>query len=119
MASLLVVEDDDDTTNLMHRWLSQAGHEVTSVTDGEAALALVGDGAVYDLVLLDVNLPGIDGFEVARRLGMPALERVLICSVSEHEDAPEDLRGVKWVIKPFGRADFLAAIDEALDGADA
>ena len=116
MASLLLVEDDHDTTTLMRRWLSQAGHQVVSVANGEAALELVGDGGTYDLVVLDVNLPGIDGFEVARRLGTPASARVLMCSVSEREDAPADLRAVKWLIKPFGRADLLSAIDDALDG---
>ena len=115
MASLLLVEDDDDTTNLMRRWLVQAGHEVVSVVDGEAALKLVNAGA-YDLVVLDVQLPGIDGFEVARRLGTPTAQRVLICTVSEREDAPEDLRDTKWLIKPFGRADFLTAIADALAG---
>ncbi len=118
MASLLIVEDDEDTLNLMRRWLEQVGHEVVGVPDGEQAIDLGTDGR-YDLLVVDVNLPGIDGFEVARRLRQPPGHRVLICTVSEREDAPTDVGEVDWLIKPFGRIALLAAVDAALKATDA
>ena len=63
---LLVVDDNPATLYATSRLLRAAGFEVVEATSGEEALELVADG--IDLVVLDVNLPGIDGFEVCRRI---------------------------------------------------
>ncbi|WP_027942492.1 response regulator transcription factor [Amycolatopsis taiwanensis] len=69
MSRLLLVEDDIALSEALSLALKGLGHEVTAAGTGEAALAaLGGDGAGIDLVLMDVMLPGIDGFEVCRRI---------------------------------------------------
>lgn len=64
---ILVVEDEPKMTVLLARALTEEGHTVDTVADGRHAVAAV-DGGDYDAVVLDVMLPGIDGFEVCARL---------------------------------------------------
>ena len=66
MARILLAEDDDNMRVFLKRALERAGHQVSAVGDGEAALMLAGDGG-FDLLLADVVMPGIDGIELARR----------------------------------------------------
>ncbi|MCC6766093.1 MAG: response regulator [Deltaproteobacteria bacterium] len=63
---VLVVEDDDDAREALCELLTLAGHRVRSAADGVAGLAALVD-APPDVALVDVGLPGIDGYEVARR----------------------------------------------------
>jgi DNA-binding response OmpR family regulator/nitrogen-specific signal transduction histidine kinase len=79
---VLVVDDNVDAAELLGEALSQAGHEVKREHDGESA---VGAAAKFrpDVVLLDLGLPGMDGYEVARRLRThPGLERVRIIAIT-------------------------------------
>jgi two-component system response regulator MprA len=64
---VLVVDDDEDVRESLRRSLSFEGYDVVTASDGNAALAVV-EGARPGLVLLDLQLPGIDGLEVCRRL---------------------------------------------------
>jgi two-component system OmpR family response regulator len=64
---LLVVEDDSRTAELLARGLDEAGHEVTTAGRGEAAIECSSHSA-FGAIILDVSLPGIDGFETCRRL---------------------------------------------------
>ncbi len=66
-ARLLVVEDDERVGSGLVAGLSREGFSVLRVPSGEEALAACSSGD-YDLVLLDIGLPGIDGFDVLRRL---------------------------------------------------
>jgi two-component system cell cycle response regulator CpdR len=66
MARILLAEDDDNMRVFLKRALERAGHQVSDVGDGEAALTLAGEGG-FDLLLADVVMPGIDGIELARR----------------------------------------------------
>src|SRR5260221_10943059 len=70
MARILLAEDDDNMRVFLKRALERAGHQVSAVGDGEAALTLAGEGA-FDLLLADVVMPGIDGIELARRARAP------------------------------------------------
>jgi len=65
--TVLVVEDNADAAETLAEFLSSRGHEVRVATDGAAALGAIEEGPP-DLVLLDIGLPGMDGYEVARRL---------------------------------------------------
>ena len=64
---VLLVEDNDDTRRMMSRALAHAGHEVREAADGKSAISLAA-GLRPDVVVLDIGLPDIDGYEVARRL---------------------------------------------------
>lgn len=67
LPTVLIVDDDDVMRMLQQETLAQSGFEVRLAADGETALAML-DEAPPDLVLLDVDLPGVDGFEVCRRI---------------------------------------------------
>ena len=79
---ILVVEDNDDARNVLVAMLRREGHEVRSAADGEAGL-FEAQGFAPEVVLLDIGLPGIDGYEVARRLrAMPETAEALIVAVT-------------------------------------
>jgi CheY-like chemotaxis protein len=124
MATVLVVDDDEDIRDVVRVNLELAGHEVVAVGDGGAALDAVGSVAV-DVIVLDVLMPGIDGWEVLRRLkrdgsaasGVPVL---MLTALGDQEDR---LRGgiegaIHYLAKPFDPAQVvglvadLAAADE-------
>ena len=117
MASILVVEDDSDLRKLIRLRLERTGHTVEEAATGEEALGLVSENP-YDLVVLDVQLPGIDGWEVARKLAAnpkTARSQILFASVVEREDAPRDVVVRGWLAKPFAKKDFNRAVEEILD----
>ncbi len=66
-ARLLVVDDNPDDRDMMQRRLGKLDYEVALAADGEQALAMVAE-QTFDLMILDVAMPGIDGMEVLRRL---------------------------------------------------
>ncbi|WP_026066211.1 response regulator transcription factor [Actinoalloteichus spitiensis] len=68
MARLLLVEDDDALAEALTLALRDLGHEVVAAGSGEGGLELLALGEPVDLLLVDVMLPGIDGFEVCRRV---------------------------------------------------
>lgn len=120
MARILVVDDEEDYRALLRHILERAGHSVAVADGGEAGLSALA-AAPPDLVLLDVQMPDLDGFEVCRRLRasggrMP----VLFCTVrSAVSRVAEGLRagGTDYVIKPFAPEDLLARVREALSDA--
>ena len=67
MARVLVVEDNAANQRLMRMILQSMGHEVVCASTGEEGLRRSAEGS-YDLVLMDMHLPGMDGFELAKRL---------------------------------------------------
>ncbi len=68
MAKLLVVEDNIVNQKLLKKILQSLNHDVTCVTTGEEGWALVSSGSNFDLILLDMHLPKMDGFELSRRI---------------------------------------------------
>lgn len=67
MARILLVEDNEMNRDMLSRRLTRAGHEVVLAVDGESGVAMA-DTEAPDLVLMDIGLPGIDGYEAARRI---------------------------------------------------
>ena len=100
MTSVLIVDDDRALRKLLRAYLEQESISVLEAGSGEEAIATIGRTAP-SLVLLDVRLPGIDGFEVLRRLE----ERVPVILVTSLEDELDQLVGyrlgaVDYVVKP-------------------
>lgn len=77
MSSLLVVEDDPGVAEALRLALVSLGHEVELAGTGEAALTAVGE-RTFDVMLLDVMMPGIDGFETARRVRAGSLLPIIM-----------------------------------------
>lgn len=112
---VLIVDDVPDNLSLLHDALDEAGYTVLVATHGEAALQRASQ-AVPDIILLDAIMPGIDGFEVARRLkAQPETAHIPIVfmtglSETEHVVAAFDAGGVDYVIKPLRPREVLARI---------
>ncbi|MCW5681979.1 MAG: response regulator [Xanthobacteraceae bacterium] len=122
--SILVAEDNDINALLVQALLARMGHRVTVVSDGAVAVNAVASAhtmnAAYDLVLMDLHLPGMDGLEAARRiraLGDPAgrIPVVALTANAFEEDRAAALAaGMNgFVVKPVERRGLEAAIREA------
>jgi DNA-binding response OmpR family regulator len=110
---ILVVEDEVDLAQHISRALTEAGHEPTMVHDGETALGEA-EAKQYDLIVLDVMLPGMDGFEVLRRLRATKMcNRVLILTargeVSDRVTGLE-LGADDYLAKPFAMQELVARV---------
>lgn len=117
---ILVVDDEPQILQALQRALRARGYTVSAATDGEDALAEV-DRFVPHLIVLDLNLPGIDGFEVCRRVRAWSDVPVLVLSVREDElDKVEalDLGADDYLTKPFGIDEFLARVRALLRRAE-
>jgi len=82
-STVLVVDDHDDLRELFATYLRHAGLQVLEASDGAEALRVVARASV-DLLLLDLSLPEVDGWEVARRLGRAGNDRPSILAFSGH-----------------------------------
>jgi DNA-binding response OmpR family regulator len=113
---ILVVDDDLDLLALVAFALRQAGFLVVEATDGELALHRFAEEAP-DLVVLDGNLPKVDGFEVCRRLRAESKTPILMLTVrSDEADVVRglDLGADDYLTKPFSPRTLLARIRAAL-----
>jgi DNA-binding response OmpR family regulator len=115
MARLLLVEDEAHLARGIQFNLELEGHDVDMVADGAQALGrLLGGDAPYDLVILDVMLPGMDGFEVARRLRQAGAFTPLLMLTAKA--LPEDVvTGLEagaddYLSKPFDLQVLLARV---------
>ncbi|WP_030441752.1 SpoIIE family protein phosphatase [Actinoplanes subtropicus] len=120
MATLLVVDDDAPSRELLRTLLTYRGHQVEQASDGDQALAMAARRPP-DVVITDVLMPGLDGYELARALrGEPATRHIPIVFNTAHYD-PQQMRsladacGVHDVIlKPAQPSAVLATIDSLL-----
>jgi DNA-binding response OmpR family regulator len=110
---LLIIEDEDDLANALVKGLRREGYGVDRAGDGEQGLcmAIVND---YDLLILDLNLPGMDGIDVCRRV-REAHPATLILMLTAR-DAPEDrVTGLDtgaddYLVKPFHFGELTARV---------
>jgi DNA-binding response OmpR family regulator len=113
---ILVIDDDDDIRGLLRTLLERAGHEVSDAPDGRAGLRALYDGSP-DLVILDVTMPGLDGWTTLERIREVTDVPVLMLTARDAE--LERVRGLTggaddYVIKPFGRQELVARVDVLL-----
>jgi two-component system KDP operon response regulator KdpE len=112
VSRILVVDDEEQILRALRRALVARAYEVVTATDGEEAITEV-EAAMPDLVVLDLNLPGIDGMEVCRRLRGWTSVPILILSVREDERGKVkalDLGADDYLTKPFGVEELLARV---------
>jgi len=115
MARILVIDDEPDIVRMVVKVLTARGHEVSSGRDGTEALAMVAADAP-DALIVDANLPGIDGLEVVRRMKTnPATQHVPVVLMSAaYLSLGEGPRADEYVVKPFTREVLIANVDRVL-----
>ncbi len=114
---ILVVEDDVAIREGLSDALSMSGYDVLSAGDGAEALHVV-ESEAYDLVLLDVVLPGMDGFRLLRviRDECPTVPVIMLTAKGAEADKVKGLKlgADDYVVKPFGLMEVLARIEAVL-----
>ena len=89
-ASVLIVEDNDDARDTLHQVLAMQGHAVRDAPDGMAGIALALELAP-DVAIIDIGLPDVDGYEVARQIRAQAKRRIALIALTGYGQ-PEDQR---------------------------
>lgn len=114
---ILAVDDEDSIRELLELQLKRNGYETLTAADGQAAME---QAAQADLVLLDVMLPGIDGFEVCRRLKAdPSTQAIPIIMLTAKAEEIDKVLGLElgaddYMVKPFSVRELLARIKAVL-----
>jgi diguanylate cyclase (GGDEF)-like protein len=112
---ILIAEDDELIRMVIRRLLEREGFEVTTCNDGSAALAFAYENT-YSMILSDVRMPLLDGFELLRRLReLPESERtpvVLLTSMGKDEDVHRgfELGAADYIVKPFSSSELLSRV---------
>ena len=119
-AKILIVDDTPTNLKILLQVLETANYSVLVATNGENALKIAGQ-ALPDLVLLDVMMPGMDGYEVCRRLKQSALTQaipvIFITALDQSQGvvAGFEAGGVDYIPKPFRREEVLARVQAHLN----
>jgi CheY-like chemotaxis protein len=119
MARILVVDDEPDIRVLMRMMLEKAGHEVVEAGSGEEGLRMLGSDNP-DLVLLDVMMPGLKGWEVCERIKadekMRSIPVVMFTVRTSKEDIKHSMAccADAHINKPFDRKELLSTVERLL-----
>jgi DNA-binding response OmpR family regulator len=113
---ILVIDDDDDTRGLVAELLGRAGHAVEQASNGRAGLRALHE-APPDLVVLDVTMPELDGWQTLERIR--DLSDVPVLMLTGHSAELERVRGLQagaddYLVKPFGRQELVARVQALL-----
>jgi two-component system, cell cycle response regulator DivK len=116
---VLVVDDHEDNRRILRDLLASAGYEVIEATTGDDGVAMA-KARTPDLILMDIQLPGIDGYEATRRIKADdALGRIPVIVVTSYALSGDDAKALAagadaYVAKPFSPRAMLAKIREYL-----
>jgi len=113
---ILVVDDEPRYLKLVRYNLEAAGYEVITVANGEEALSLV-TGKSPDLIILDIRLPGIDGYEVCTRIReFSSVPIIMLTAKGEEREKVQGLRlgADDYITKPFGAEELMARVETVL-----
>lgn len=113
MAKILIVEDEKSINNLLKKNLELVGHTCISVFDGEAVFDEI-EKQSFDLILLDIMLPKLDGFQVLNEL-----EDIPVIFLTARGAVEDRIKGLKlgaddYIIKPFDMLELQARVDSVL-----
>lgn len=115
MSTILIVDDERDMVELLTDELTAKGHRVLAAYDGERGIELA--SSQPDLVILDIMMPGRDGFDVCRAIRDTVSCPILFVSARQSENDRVkgfSLGGDDYIVKPFGLREFLARIEANL-----
>jgi DNA-binding NtrC family response regulator len=114
---LLIVDDDETLRESLANWLRRRGYDVETAPNAEAGLEHVGT-QVFDLVITDVHLPGMNGLDFAIKLvaGRPLQKIVIVTGDPDEQIARTAIArsGFKYLLKPFEYAQLEAVVKEVL-----
>lgn len=118
MTKILIAEDNVLNSKLMFDILSSQGYEVDTVKDGKAAMNKISQNR-YDLLLLDLLMPKLSGFEVMEKINennIP-IKTVVVsaCAMSEEIERAKSLGCLDYITKPIRLNEFLTVISRNLD----
>lgn len=110
MASILIVEDDTSINELIKRNLMLTGHSCKAIFDGIAALKII-EQEKFDLVILDIMLPGYSGFEILKHI-----KNIPVIFVTAKDSLEDKLKGLTsgaedYLVKPFEMLELLARVN--------
>lgn len=117
--TILIVEDDDVTSYMLEFLLQREGYTVTKANDGKEALKLIENSKPFDIVLLDIMIPYINGFELVSHIrSQPAWEKtpvLMLSGKSQEKDIIKalDTGATDYIVKPFQPGEVLARIRKA------
>ena len=118
MANILVADDEINILEVITDVLENAGHDVTPVGDGEAALAQLKKNQ-FDVALLDVMMPRLDGYHLSAMIhGLPRRPKIIIISARDFDADRSAIvaAGVDaFLSKPFSNKELLEAVTKLLD----
>ena len=116
---VLVVEDHEENRRIMRDLLTSAGYEMIEAVTGEEGVTLA-ERERPDLILMDIQLPGLDGYEATRRIkANPTLRTIPIIAVTSYALSGDDIKAreagcTDYVTKPFSPRALLAKIRQYL-----
>jgi DNA-binding response OmpR family regulator len=119
MAKILLAEDEHHIAEMITFKLTNGGHRVVRARDGEEAVLLAGSEAP-DLIMLDVMMPVLGGFEVLRRLKADAVLRsvpvIMVTAKGQERDVVNGLRegATDYIVKPFSLKELAARVELVL-----
>jgi two-component system cell cycle response regulator DivK len=116
---ILVIEDHEDNRRILRDLLTPAGYKLFEAVTGEEGVAMA-ETHRPDLILMDIQLPGLDGYEATRRIkGNPALRQIPIIAVTSYALSGDDVKARDagcdaYVTKPYSPRALLAKVREYL-----
>ena len=114
---VLVVDDEDALRMVLSSELSSSGYEVATASDGDEAITVI-QNKKFDLVLLDIKMPKIDGFEVLKfiKKNYPAMKVIMLTGFADLKNAIESKKhgAEDFVSKPYDLVDLLTTIERVL-----
>ncbi|MGH2830322.1 MAG: response regulator [Actinomycetota bacterium] len=119
MRTLLIADDESVVRSLVRMTLENEEYEILEAADGDEALARV-RSILPDLVLLDVTMPGTNGFDVCRTLKAdPATKGVVVVMLTalaedSHRGKAEEAGADGYLVKPFSPLELMRTVDDAL-----
>lgn len=117
MSKILIIEDDRDIADLIAIHMDDNGHEATKVHNGNEGLLKAMEQA-HDLIILDLKLPGMDGFEICQRLRREKIDTPIIMLTSKSEEIDKvlglEIGADDYMTKPFSIRELLARVKTVL-----
>lgn len=116
---ILVIEDQEDNRRIVRDLLTSVGYQLVEAVTGEEGVAMA-EMHRPDLILMDIELPGLDGYEATRRIkANPALRQIPIIVVTSYALSGDDIKAYEagcdaYIAKPFSPRVLLAKIREYL-----